>query len=360
MRKITMFVLFFSLVFVNVVQAVTISVPGRSIEINESAGGAGSVNIKGVDGTTVLDVNKSVNGASTVTTPGSTINVAPGKVQINANGSTLNVNKGSEGLNVEISGQKIKIKSDNDLETYKQMVLDNCATLSGIDTSGSRVEVKYNQPARFFGIFKSNLDAKVSVGEDGKVEVKLPWYRFLFTKNAGEIKSQIQAKVDSNAGISVGLERKALMVNLVNENLSLNVAPCKVFVSGNTNINANTASGDTNTPASANSSVNVVASFVGEWNGTYAVSAFSDKDCASGGSASFTIDNKGGAVGYATVEGVKAPGAGTVDANGNLKGTWTLSGVALDFSGKLNTITNKGSGTYQNKLGCFGTFSLSR
>lgn len=342
MKKFTIFVLFCFLFVAGVAEALTINVPGRSVEVNESVGGA-SVKVNGLD--TSVDTT-----------------VSPGEVKINANGSTLNVSNGPDNLNVEVNGQKIKINSNSDLENYKNMVLEGCSSLQDINTEGDVVEVRYNQPARFFGIFKTSLNAKVSINEAGKVEVKLPWYRFLFTKNAGDIESQIQAKVSSNSDVSVGVGRKALLVNLVNDNLSLNVAPCKVSVKNTNDVNL-----DTNVNANANANTNtnnayatVVANFSGEWNGTYTASALASGDCSSGGKVSLSIDKNGGVLGYATVEGIQAPGTGTVDGGGNLKGKWNLGGIALSFAGKLNATTGRGTGSYQNKLGCSGSFSVSR
>lgn len=102
------------------------------------------------------------------------------------------------------------------------------------------------------------------------------------------------------------------------------------------------------------------ANFAGEWNGTYTSNPLAGKTCEASGAASFSVKSDGSVTGYAMISSAKVPGTGKVDKNGNLTGTWNYAGGALSYSGKLNTSTNTGSGSYRNSFGCFGSFSIKR
>lgn len=103
-----------------------------------------------------------------------------------------------------------------------------------------------------------------------------------------------------------------------------------------------------------------VADFAGEWNGTYTSNPLAGKACEASGAASFSVKADGSVTGYAMISSAKVPGTGKVDKNGNLTGTWNYAAGALNYSGKLNTSANTGSGSYQNSFGCFGSFSVRR
>lgn len=381
-----MLALFLSLGFVGTAGAVTIpdygvevqssaqgsgsvSVPGYNVEVQKSTQAGSNVNVEGPAGTSV-NVNKSTDGSATVKTPGNTTTVAPGSVKnTSAGGGTVNVTKTGNTVNVEVGNQKVQVRSENDLKAYKEMVLENCSNLTEINTEGNTVEVKYNQPARFFGIFKNNLGARITVNAEGKAKVKLPWYSFLFTKNTAEIETQIQTELDGRENVTVSLQDKALTLNLINSKLSVNTAPCVTVTTKTESTNttstqtAPTPKPTTTTKTNTNASVTVTVtldSFKGEWNGYYTPSPLTDDACKPGGNVSLNLNSNGVISGYAVVQGEKAFGGGTTDVNGNINGSWDFSGTLLSFKGKLDSKTNQGSGSYQNQYGCFGTFTVSR
>lgn len=354
----------FLIINIDLAQAIEIDLPGRTINTESSSGGS-SAEIQ-YEGGATLEAKKTTTQSNTSVEVTKT---APVSAQAKS------------AVSVDIGTKKIQINSDSDLENYKKEVVSSCKVVKEINTDGDMIRVSYNQPARLFGIFRSNLNAKVEVDVNGEVDVKLPWYSFLYTNNSVDI----QTKIESDMGVefndlSIGSQRKAIAIELVNAALSLQVEPCSSSTNANNNTETkattskptsskptqttsqtstqtNTASNQTSVSASANVNVTLPV-FKGEWNGTYSPNSLTSEDCKPGGQTSLTIDNNGGVVGYIVFRGEKGFGTGKVDTNGNLNGSWNYNGLAISFSGKISG--NTGSGTYQNSLGCYGTFSISK
>ncbi len=118
-------------------------------------------------------------------------------VQIN----TLNETEGQ--LVVGLPGNTINlIKNDDDLRAYVSLVAKTRPNVRDVAITDNGIEITYNQPAKFFGLFKSSLNARAIVASDGKVEIDLPWYSFLYSKNSSAVKSSIQTSIGSG-GIQV-------------------------------------------------------------------------------------------------------------------------------------------------------------
>ena len=131
--------------------------------------------------------------------------------------------------------------------------------------------------------------------------------------------------------------------------------------SGNTTTNVNaTVQTNTSTQVTPPATTVTTANFAGTWNGTYTSSSLAGTACKSSGPVSLSVNSSGNVIGSATINGVQAPGTGKVDGSGSLSGNWNYTGTNLNYTGKLNSSTNTGSGSYQNALGCFGTFSVSK
>lgn len=102
------------------------------------------------------------------------------------------------------------------------------ARLEVASSSDDQVEVSYKLPAKFLGLFSTNLrtTAHVELNQTGKavgqgqVTVKFPWYRFLFSLDdsaqADVLQNAIKANVeaDATAGISTK-EGKERTINIV-------------------------------------------------------------------------------------------------------------------------------------------------
>lgn len=116
----------------------------------------------------------------------------------------------------------------------------------------------------------------------------------------------------------------------------------------------------TNTGTTSSTTTASVADYAGEWDGTFASSPQVSASCKASGKVSLSISSAGIVTGYAVVNGVQAPGTGKVDSKGNISGSWNYTGLNLNYSGKLNSTSKSGSGSYQNSIGCFGSFSVAK
>lgn len=425
-----------SLCTISIASALTVPLPGGG-SVNVDANGNSNVNLPGqtintnANGDSVnvqygsgqgLGVTKSGTSTYNVTTPGQTIQVSPGSAHINRNGSVLNVDadgqtvhiETSSGLNLHINhgdlnqaakdaivslqgGTDALIQTNQDLQTYNQLVLGACPTAQNVSASDSNdVSVQYSQPAKFLGLFNMSLTGTAHVAADGTVNVQLPWYAFLFGNNASHIESAIKSNVANDnqtpavanaAATDVTLRPRlqAHLLHAVVAALFSNIDNCVPPSSGTpTPTPAPTqtptpapqpTSAPTPTPTQATTPTpapqpspapqptpqpSVLLNFKGDWNGTYTRSPLADSSCAAGDAVSLTVHDDGSVVGYAMYQGVQMPGTATVNSNGRMSGTWVAAGYSTSFSGTLNTNTNSGSGTYQNTFGCFGTFSVSR
>ena len=153
---------------------------------------AGGVQIN-ANGTTV---NASKSGILTMTIDGKTVelNGAEGSLSVQAE---KGLSAESKGTFVSLEGNSVLlIKSDDDLDTYTKLVVEERPVVKNIEVEDDGVEVEYEQPARFLAVFSSSLKAKVMVKKDGSVKVKLPWYSFLFTKDASEVEADIMADLE--------------------------------------------------------------------------------------------------------------------------------------------------------------------
>jgi len=116
----------------------------------------------------------------------------------------------------------------------------------------------------------------------------------------------------------------------------------------------------TNTPPAPTPAPTLgVARFEGNWKGSFTRNALADSSCSNGNS-SLDISASGAVTGTITTpQGETYYGDGSVDVNGNLKGTWRYGVTTVSFSGTLSGVS--GSGTYlEAKFGCFGGFNLQK
>ncbi|HBD24668.1 MAG TPA: hypothetical protein DEV73_04595 [Candidatus Zambryskibacteria bacterium] len=242
------------------IQSVEVNAAGQVTGVRADTGGvSGTVNVNGtsvrVDDVGSVDTTKSVN----VATPAGTVSIQRNggdvlmvrnsagesvNLDLKAGGLKLQVESGKVDANVksaiiDLSGDsKLLIKTDEDLNTYNSIVIEKRPSVLNINTEEGRVMVRYKQPARFLGIFGTNLGATVTVNEsDDNVDIKLPWYSFLFTKNTGDVKTAISAGVKSegNSSVvvtgasaetsaSVKVQKQAGVVNVVTSAINLQVS----------------------------------------------------------------------------------------------------------------------------------------
>ncbi|MEK7203482.1 MAG: hypothetical protein AAB627_00135 [Patescibacteria group bacterium] len=202
-----------------------INLPGRTIDLNKTGTGT-DVNIQYPTGSGIkVQQPTGPTGTTNIITPGRTTTIFPGGVQT------------STGiLKVEVSGKQVQINTNQDLETYKDLVLEQCSGVRTISTPGTTVQINYNQPARFLGIFRTDLDGEVEVSAGGDVKIKLPWYKFLFKKNSKEIEAKIENDLRgsqlsvTSPGASVQIQRQAQTISVVTSAVSVYTTPCGTTV----------------------------------------------------------------------------------------------------------------------------------
>lgn len=90
-----------------------------------------------------------------------------------------------------------EIESGQDLENFATGILLEDENVRSIEMNEERIGILYKMPSRFLGIFGGSLNMQLEVGRDGAVEVKLPWYSFLFRKLVlvNDIKSDMEANL---------------------------------------------------------------------------------------------------------------------------------------------------------------------
>jgi hypothetical protein len=112
------------------------------------------------------------------------------EVQFELNGPTVIVRSGlldDTSISVTSSAQ---VDSKADLDAYAKGVLVTNADIRDVILSESQVSVSHREHARIFGIFPTKVFARATVGSDGSVSVKFPWYA-----SAGARKAEIESKV---------------------------------------------------------------------------------------------------------------------------------------------------------------------
>ena len=201
-------------------QTVNVGTQGQNVNVNRNATGTGtSVNVNG----TQVDVNKYTNPDGSRTT---NINTPGTNVTIQKSGDNLLIMKSSDGTNVNLdlrygglkvqvdSGKinanaestlvnlsgdsKLLIQTNDDLNMYNNIVLQNRSGIKSISTDNGVVTVKYNQPARFLGMFSTTLGATVTTKNGEEVSIDLPWYSFLFSKDTNTVKTAISTGLSGN------------------------------------------------------------------------------------------------------------------------------------------------------------------
>lgn len=106
------------------------------------------------------------------------------------------------------SGTPVRVRSEvrtqADLEEFIRGKARADANLRGVEVVEGRVEVEYAQPAKFLGLFRTDVPARVRVASDDTVEVTYPWYHIFMKKEVN--KESLRA----NIARAIAAERKAL------------------------------------------------------------------------------------------------------------------------------------------------------
>jgi uncharacterized membrane protein YkoI len=200
------------------------------VSVDTSGYGAAAVNVGGDTATSSVNVNtnvsangaigsSSVSGNSSSTTTASTGNggasvISVGEISVSADDMEdwSEDDKADFLLTVK---DHAELRSEQDFETFaKGMIVAN-ANMDEVDADEDMLEVEYEMPARFLGIFQTSLDAEVEVnfasaqngGQTEDVDAHYPWYRFLFSLKdevkSDAIKDKVERRLDDR-DVAVG------------------------------------------------------------------------------------------------------------------------------------------------------------
>lgn len=261
------------------------NVTGSNIKVDSSGNvSADSLNVKTNSGQVGASISQPVNISNTgvitsptgqpvnvtITTPdseaktiqaqftsdGISATIDGRSVSVSARNGSLGVQSGSlsseqKQLVVGLPGNTVTlIKNNDDLKAYANIVVSTRPGVKNVSVTDNGLVVTYEQPAKFFGIFRSSLNAKAVVATGGKVEVDLPWYSFLYSKNTGAVKTSIQSSAGSNLTVSksddaVSVQNNAKAINVVSGSISNSINLSNGTKSGS--IQNTTTSGGSNT-----------------------------------------------------------------------------------------------------------------
>lgn len=117
-----------------------------------------------------------------------------------------------------------QVQSDADLSNFVATMVINDENIDSVEIEKGEVEVAYNFPAKFLGIFKTNIHANVTVAADAKtadrVKVKFPWLSFLFTMDStvktvalteaidSQLAGQVRAETATDASVAAEVLEK--------------------------------------------------------------------------------------------------------------------------------------------------------
>ena len=220
------------------------------------------------------------------------------------------------------------------------------------------------------------------------MEINLPWYRFLFSKNTASVKSAVVAQLQTGVNngtlnldsIGTGTEKNititagnsARVITIVSSTVSAQVSVSSPAVTPLPATRTATPGARTVAPVARTATPlpqpgTTIASFVGSWNGRFAPNSVSAAVGCPGGSVSFNVKSDGSFQGPVNIDnlGTAFYGGGSVNNAGSMSGGWSLSGSGsvmqgtINLSGKL-LASGTGSGTWNVPGGCSGSYSVNR
>jgi len=188
---------------------------GAKLRVESSPTGAtvtntpSGANTLSVDGLNI----KTSGGAGTVTIirddSGKTINISPSSGKLERQINVVSSDSGARQAVVNLSGNsQILIQDSNDLGEYAKLVVQARPNVTNVDLDGARLTVEYKQPAKFLGLFSTDIGAQAIVDQEKGVTISLPWYSFLFKKNTKRVRAAIVYGIasDQKAATTISAE----------------------------------------------------------------------------------------------------------------------------------------------------------
>jgi hypothetical protein len=105
-----------------------------------------------------------------------------------------------------------QVRSGEDLENFARGILLTDENVEAVSSDEEEVEVRYRVPARFLGFFETGIPATVvaraEAETEGRVQVRFPWYRFLFSVpeevSSATLESELSAELAAEFSEEVG------------------------------------------------------------------------------------------------------------------------------------------------------------
>ncbi|MFZ2039017.1 MAG: polymer-forming cytoskeletal protein [Minisyncoccia bacterium] len=116
-----------------------------------------------------------------------------------------------------------KIISIDDVKSYVSEVSSIDENIGETELSDEEVSLDYDVPASLFGFIPASLSTSVNVSKDKNVDVKYPWYSFLFSTPASEadLEADITETVNTLSTSSTEALSAKLQVSILNSVLSI-------------------------------------------------------------------------------------------------------------------------------------------
>lgn len=153
----------------------------------------------GADNGTDASASGSVNSASDASTATGTASDSDSTTVGVSGDATILFNlsqKDALGATVSVTSPAA-VGTNADLSAFAVSQLQADANLEAVSATEQSLTVRHAAPARLFGIFPVHLTTTTTVSVDGTVEVKYPWYSFLFTTNRAELEATLASRVES-------------------------------------------------------------------------------------------------------------------------------------------------------------------
>lgn len=102
-----------------------------------------------------------------------------------------------------------EVRSDEDLSNFAATMVINDENIDSVEVDNERIEVDYKFPAKFLGMFKTNVRAHVTVASsavagESRVKVKFPWLAFLYRIDASVKAPALIEAIDTQVAQGVG------------------------------------------------------------------------------------------------------------------------------------------------------------
>lgn len=106
----------------------------------------------------------------------------------------------------------VSVRTEADLTGYAAAQIENDENLERVRVDGSDVTVTYRAPAKFLGFLSSSVRVSATVDAEGEVDVRYPWYAFLFaSESEAALEAAIAERLD--AALSAGGTLTGSVVN---------------------------------------------------------------------------------------------------------------------------------------------------